>query len=210
MKFERRKTIHRDEFARFLSDSARKILEENKVIVDGVEITLPESFEIELEYKEKKGYAKFEIEVVWDITKFNPPLPVAMLRGNGSPAPFSKGGASLALSEAKKGGIKTASVLPETFKEIKKTMERRLFEMGNTLKMGQPLAELAERDLTYFLDLVHAFRQKAKPEWMSSIDELQAAAERLNRAIESKNLSLAADGIRELNDIKDRCHQIFK
>ena len=187
MKFEKKINISREDFAKLLGEYAGKVAEENKLTIEGMEINLPGFFEMELEYKEKHGYAKFEIEIRWDLS-------ASGVQYKESPGNIS-------------ATVKTPVEIPGGFKEIKKGLSRKMEEIEDTIRGGNSPAEI---DLIYLRDLINAFRQQSEPEWMTSMNELQTSTEALIKAVEIKNLSLAAEKVREINNIKDRCHQAFK
>ncbi len=182
MKIEKRKRFTREEFARLLSEFAREITDKNRIVFEDIDVSLPDSFEAELEYKEKKGYAKFEIEVFWDMTA--PSI---------GPYPARR--------EDKEEGI------PGRFKDIKKGMEKKLYDIENMLTNGnKPSGE----DLNYFMKLMQAFWLQTEPDWIPSMNELQKAIDSMVNAVETGDFPLALDRIREINNIKHRCHQVFR
>jgi hypothetical protein len=187
MKIEKKINISREDFAKLLGEYSRKVAEGNKITLDGIEISLPDLFGMELEYKEKHGYAKFEIEVIWDISSF--------------------GNTVKEIPSGMTATAKTTTVLPGTFKEIKKSLSNILKDIENTIRGG---TFPAESNMTYLYDLINAFRQQSEPEWIPAMNKLQTSVEALIKAVETNNLSLAAEKIREINNIKDQCHQTFR
>ena len=171
-----------------LSDFAKRITDEKRIVFEDMDVSLPDSFEVELEYKEKHGYAKFEIELCWDIGK--------------SGGRYS-GLKSILFSKSAKSDYP----IPDNFKEIKKCIERKLEDIANTVsKGGKP----SEEDIDYFRDLISAFRQQSKPAWEDGMYRLQTAVDGMIDAIHDANFSLALDRIREINNIKKDCHRVFK
>ncbi len=191
MKIEKRIQLSREEFAELLRNFANTIADDKRIVFEDMDVPVPDSFEVELEYKEKHGYAKFEIELCWDIGK-----PGGSYSGLKSIL-FSKSGES-----AKSGGP-----IPDNFKEIKKCIEKKLEEIANTVSKG---TKPSEEDIDYFRDLISAFRQQSKPEWEDGMYRLQTAVDGMCEAIANANFPIAIDRIREINNIKKDCHRVFK
>lgn len=188
MKIEKRKQFSREEFAELLRNFAKRITDEKKIVFEDMDVAVPDSFEVELEFKEKHGYAKFEIELCWDI-------------GN-------KGGGHWGLMSALKNITKNyGASIPDNFKEIKKCIEKKLGDITNTISKGD---RPSEEDIDYFKELISAFRQQSKPEWEGGMYKLQTAVDGMIDAIHDANFSLALDRIREINNIKKDCHRVFK
>lgn len=188
MKIEKRKQLSREEFAELLSDFAKRITDEKRIVFEDMDVAVPDSFEVELEYKEKHGYAKFEIELCWDIGK-------------------SGGGNWGLISALKNITGKSEDLIPDNFKEIKKCIDKRLGDIANTVSKG---TKPSEEDIDYFRDLISAFRQQSKPEWEDGMYRLQAAVDAMCEAIANANFPIAIDRIREINNIKTECHRVFK
>ncbi|MDD5434406.1 MAG: hypothetical protein PH343_03150 [Nitrospira sp.] len=187
MKIERRKRFSREEFAELLSDFARTITEEKRIVFEDMEVALPDSFEAEIEYKEKHGYAKFEIEVFWDIEK------------NLSTSPYYP-------TTRGEGTIQNEPI-PRRFKEIKRIMEQNLADISRVISAGN---NPPENDLNYFRELNRAFSQQSEPDWLNGMNELQTAVEGMIDAAKQGNFPLAIERIREINNIKKECHRVFK
>ncbi|MBI5193437.1 MAG: amphi-Trp domain-containing protein [Nitrospirae bacterium] len=188
MKLEKRKRLSREEFAELLSDFVKMIAEEKRIVFEDMDVSMPDSFEVELEYKEKHGYAKFEIELCWDTGKTE--------------------GGHWGLMSALKNITKSSNTsIPDNFKEIKKCIEKKLEDIANLIKKG---GKPSEEDIDYFKDLISAFRQQSKPEWEDGMYKLQTAVDGMIDAIHDANFSLALDRIREINNIKKDCHRVFK
>jgi len=63
MKYEQFLTLTKKELVQLLVNISGQIRAENKININGWEISLPEQVEVELEYKEKGKRSKFEIEL---------------------------------------------------------------------------------------------------------------------------------------------------
>ncbi len=65
LKWEEKKNIGRKEAGELLEALGRDVAVKNQIEFAGTLLVLPESFEIELEYKKKHGRNKLEIELKW-------------------------------------------------------------------------------------------------------------------------------------------------
>jgi amphi-Trp domain-containing protein len=65
MGFKEKKIMDQREVGRLLEKLGKDIFERGIVEVEGIRLVLPEKFEVELEYKEKHGKNKLEIEFKW-------------------------------------------------------------------------------------------------------------------------------------------------
>lgn len=191
MKIEKRKQLSREEFAELLSDFAKRITEEKRIVFEDMDVAVPDSFEVELEYKEKHGYAKFEIELRWE---------------TGNASGRYSGLKSILFSKSAESA-KSGGPIPDNFKEIKKCIEKKLGDIANTVSKG---AKPSEEDIDYFRDLISAFRQQSKPEWEDGMYRLQSAVDGMCEAIKNADFTMAQDRIREINNIKKECHRVFK
>src|SRR3972149_11837371 len=63
---EEKKIIDRQAAGKLLETLGKDIIEKGKVEISGIQVALPEIIEVELEYKEKHGRKKLEIEFKWD------------------------------------------------------------------------------------------------------------------------------------------------
>jgi amphi-Trp domain-containing protein len=64
MEYEERKTMDRKELSELL-EKLRDGVERGAIDFKGSRIELPEQMEVEIEYKEKHGRKKFEVELKW-------------------------------------------------------------------------------------------------------------------------------------------------
>jgi amphi-Trp domain-containing protein len=65
VKWEERRAMNREEVARVLRVFSEAIAREGVVEYLGHRTAIPEEMEVEVEYKEKHGKCKFEIELKW-------------------------------------------------------------------------------------------------------------------------------------------------
>ena len=66
MSLEDKKILDRKAAGKLLETLGKDIIEKGKVEISGIQVALPEIIEVELEYKEKHGRKKLEIELKWD------------------------------------------------------------------------------------------------------------------------------------------------
>lgn len=66
MSLKDKKIIDREAVGRLLETLGKDIIDRGKVEISGTQIVLPGKIEVELEYKEKHGRNKLEIEFKWD------------------------------------------------------------------------------------------------------------------------------------------------
>jgi len=66
MSLKIRKTLDREGIVRLLEDLGNRIGKREEIELSGTRILLPERVEVELEYKEKHGRSKLEIEFQWE------------------------------------------------------------------------------------------------------------------------------------------------
>src|SRR3989337_3422629 len=66
MSLEDKKILNRKAAGKLLETLGKDITEKGKVEISGIQVALPEIIEVELEYKEKHGRKKLEIELKWD------------------------------------------------------------------------------------------------------------------------------------------------
>jgi amphi-Trp domain-containing protein len=133
MKYEQFLTLTKKELVQLLVNISGQIRAENKININGWEISLPEQVEVELEYKEKGKRSKFEIELRWPTTSMQPLVLV-----NERQSKFVASGESL--------------------KDIKKAMQVKLVTFEKDLKKNQLPSEA---ELKLFFNLTLAFQQKA-------------------------------------------------
>lgn len=71
MKLEEKRTLKREEFAELLKKLGEGVKERGVVAISGKEVPLPQQLELEVEYKEKHGRNKIEIEAEWHAVATN-------------------------------------------------------------------------------------------------------------------------------------------
>jgi XXXCH domain-containing protein len=74
MKFEEKKRMKKEEIAD-LFKGLGELIEKDELNLGGEALPVPNSAEVEVEYKEKKGRAKLEIEVKWRLENAKDRLP---------------------------------------------------------------------------------------------------------------------------------------
>ena len=183
MKYEEKMIVSKDQFAGFLLDSAKQVLTEKNIVLGELMIRLPDTFEIKLEYKEKKEKNKFEIEVVW---------------------PSQENAAALKPMPAQ---VIAPKALAGGFKETKKAMEKTFLAISDMLNSNR---HPSPADLNHFLELVRAARQRSKQAWQPAMTELEDAANALVKAANGGDYGLAETKIAEIKNLKDKYHRIFK
>lgn len=187
MKIKEKSVISKNELAYFLQNTAKNILQNGDITICGNKIELPDEFELILKSKEKNGRRKIKIEIVLD--------EVAGER-------YPKENVSV-----REASMQTTSVVQGDLKAIKKNMEKTLFAIERSVKSNQPPQNTETR---HFLDLVQAFKEISKPQWLPSIEELQTSTTALSDAVASSNYSLALEKIAEIRNLKNKYHKIFK
>lgn len=140
---------------------------------------------MELEYKEKNGRNKFELEIIWSD------------KGN---KPGSKPDRLEIITPS-------ATALPRSFKKMKKEMERLVDDLAAQAAGGR-LPEIDQ--VGHLRDLTFSFRDQAKQEWLAGIDEMLVKLDRLKEAVEDRDKEKAASQIQALDAIKKKYHAIYK
>jgi XXXCH domain-containing protein len=197
MKIEVHQDLSKEAVARLLVDSAKSIMELGKINIQGKSFSLPEILETEIEFKEKNGRAKFEIEIKWPVGKLQ--IREGLLKRQISAKH------KLNLQTAKeKGAISSASL-----KGIKKSMGDLLKRMKEKVKSGKlPTTNEAES----FLELAKQFLswKNQNPEWGIGLKELEAHSQALVAKINKQDYSAVNSELARLSEIKQRYHKQFK
>lgn len=188
MKMKEKSVVSKNELAKYLQNTAKNILDNGDVTIAGNKIDLPDKIELALKSKEKEGRRKIKIEIKWD------DFEVDDYDGKDK-------------ITAAKVSSKTFIGIPSNFKAIKKDMEKKLFEIERSLKNNQTPQK---QEMQYFLNLIQAFKNRSKPEWLSSVNELQTSVAALNGAVSENNHSLALIKIAEIRNLKEKYHKQFK
>ncbi len=197
MKIEVHQDLSKEAVAKLLVDSAKSIMELGKINIQGKSFNLPEILETEIEFKEKNGRAKFEIEIKWPVGKLQ--IREGLLKRQIS----AKHKLNLQTTK-ERGAISSASL-----KGIKKSMGDLLKRMKEKVKSGKlPTANEAES----FLELAKQFLswKNQNPEWEIGLKELEAHSQALVAKINKRDYSAVNSELARLSEIKQRYHKQFK
>jgi XXXCH domain-containing protein len=166
MKFEEKNRMTRKGLVKFFKGLS-ELVEKNELLLGEERITLTDSMDVEVEYKEKKGRAKLEIEVKW--------TPVT--KGEGADESMEKS----SINEVKQG-------VKRSFNSIRATAERgenpSAEEVKNFIDLNRQFNEIAkgsdyEGRMGPFMDLVSRLGEAHKAgnmeELASFVNELRAS-----------------------------------
>jgi XXXCH domain-containing protein len=166
VKFEEKNRITRKGLVKFFKGLS-ELVEKNELVLGGEKITLSDSMGVEVEYKEKKGRAKLEIEVKW-----TPSIPSKGV---------VEGMMKRSVGEVKQG-------IKKSFNSIRVAVEAGSVptaeEVERFIDLSQGFNEISggrkyEKDMGPYLDLVgklgEAFKAGKMEELNSLVAELKAA-----------------------------------
>jgi len=179
---KREKSIQ--EVAGMLRDIADQIETDKKINVDERIIMLPKSVGTKIKHKLKDGRSKFSIKLYWQESE---PL--------GSP--------NVAIDIRPS---RTATV-PKKFKEMKKLMDDSLDDLETSLRKK---GTIDIRNAEIFKSTVNDFKTRANPEWQGGLDELENLTCKMLDTLENNEISNTISDIRQIWDLKERYHKIFK
>jgi XXXCH domain-containing protein len=183
MKFEEKNRMTRKGLVKFFKGLS-ELVEKNELELGGEKITLTDSMDVEVEYKEKKGRAKLEVEVKWRLIG---------------------GSETLSQSEKKETSGDNGS---RSVSEVKQEMKQSFNALRKTIEGGELPAIV---NVEEFLEVNNAFVVLAQGGGYEK--DLEAFIEVVNRlrvAVKSGNLDEAKAIVEEMRTAKKSCHKAYR
>ncbi len=163
---------------------ADQIESSNNITFDDRIVILPESVDTKIKFKIKDKQSKFSIKLYWQEDE--------------------SGEAATPIVTAT---AKEKTGIPKKFKEMKKLMNESLITIETNLKNK---SSIDKQSAIIFKQTVDDFRNRAKPEWLDSLNELEMLTQNLLENLEKSKLPDALSDIRRIWDLKEKYHTIFK
>jgi len=184
MKFEEKNRMSRRGLARFFKGLS-ELVEKDELEVGAGRIRLGDSVDVEVEYREKKGRAKFEIEVKWQLSGGD-----ETMDGSGEKERVNdRTGESI--SEVKQE-------MKKSFNALRKTVEAcslpSTVDVGELVEINKAFVVLARDEEVYTRDL----------------EEFTSLVAKFKDAVESGNLDESQNLIGEMRAAKKRCHKTYR
>lgn len=183
LKIEEKKVMKKEDLAELLVRLGEG-LEKGRLLLPGptgkIDLTVKEPLEVEIEYREKHGRSKFELEVKWP----------------------SGEAASIAQPLAK------AADKLETRKALKREMKAILYEVEKAVNSRRMAG--AKSSFQGFQELNNRFNELAEKGWEKEVKAQNVLVTALGKALTEENAAAAAGAVDKLWRLKKACHSKYK
>jgi|GEM_PF-3791907 len=183
MKFEEKNRMSRRGLARFFKGLS-ELVEKDMLKHSGERLRLGESVDVEVGYKEKKGRAKFEIELKWQIS----------------------GGVETKDGSGEKETV--SAIIGESVSEVKQDLKKSFNSLRKIVEKG---TLLTAADVENFVSIIKRYKEIAVGDGYES--DLLAFAEltdRFKKAVKSGNLDETQNLIGKMRAAKKSCHKTYR
>jgi XXXCH domain-containing protein len=184
MKFEEKKEMKKKEIVD-LFKGLGELIEEEKMTIGDLSIPFPDSAEVEVEYKEKKGTAKFEVEIQWQA-----------------------GEAKVEVSKKEKPSLEEVSKEEPSLSEVKKSIKECFNSIRSNVESG---SVPSERVVSNFFALNESFKEIAKGgAYEEDAEPYIILVRKLNDAVKVGNLEELRSLVADLRNAKKACHKTYR
>ncbi len=180
MKHEEKNRMSRKGLVKFFK-GLTELIEKNELKFGDRRIGLGDSLDVEVEYKEKKGRAKLEVEVKWDLKKD--------------------------MQKLYDDNVEDSPMM-DSISEVKQSIKRSFNAMRETLGAG---GVPSESEALEFLNLSKAFNKIAQGEgYEAEMTPYMERVKALVDAVKNKRTGELGTIIEELRAAKKSCHKTYR